>query len=169
MKLAIAVGHLHPRQRLRVDCQLRIDQCVLRQDIRRQRIDLIVGQRARLGPRHRPANIVEQGRRVWPLVSDCCRFVDPVDRLVFHQCRGRGERPLTGKPRPCPRRHDKARTCRRRLPPLLRKARFPQAGQHLRFSGHTERRLFGLADPDPTLPGMLPGEDCVPGRPVLSQ
>lgn len=44
---SVAVGHLHFRKRLRVDDLFRIDQLVLRKDVRSERVDLIVSK----GPR----------------------------------------------------------------------------------------------------------------------
>src|SRR6266853_3843300 len=94
---SVAVGHLHSRQCLGVDRQPRVDQLVLRQDVGRQSIDVVIGEGARLGPRHRPSNVVEQRRRIGPVVGDGrCRFIDAVDLLILDQC-GSGGRALTQK------------------------------------------------------------------------
>src|SRR5258708_2424589 len=94
---AVAVGHLHFRQGLGVDRQFRIDQLVLRQDVGGQSIDVGVGKRARLRPWHCPSDVVEQRRRIGPVVGDGRRgFIDAVDLLILDQC-GSGRRALTQK------------------------------------------------------------------------
>src|SRR5215813_10541975 len=66
----VAVRHLHLGKGLRVHLVLLADQLVLRQDVRRQSVDLVVAQRARLRERHRPADEVEERRRVGPEIGD---------------------------------------------------------------------------------------------------
>src|SRR6516165_4228359 len=67
---AIAVGHLHLRQGLRVHDVGFTDDLVEREDIGGQRIDLAVGERLRRLPRHRATGEVEDGSGIGPVVAD---------------------------------------------------------------------------------------------------
>jgi hypothetical protein len=81
----VGVRHLHLRQGLGVDHIVRADDLVLLQDERRQRVDLVVGQRLRGRPGHRPAREVEDRRRGTPETGNGLRRLDPVDRRAADQ------------------------------------------------------------------------------------
>src|SRR6266851_2697984 len=81
---SVAVGHAHLGQRFGVHRVVLADQLVLREDKGGERVDFVVGERARLLPRHRPPDEVEDGRRIAPEVGDSLRRVDPVDRAAAH-------------------------------------------------------------------------------------
>src|SRR6266705_5596703 len=51
---AVAVGHLHLRQRLRVHDRVLADDAVEEEHIGAHRVDLVVAERERIGDRHRP-------------------------------------------------------------------------------------------------------------------
>src|ERR1043166_6575783 len=74
------VRHLHLRQRLRIHYIVLANDFVDREDVGRQRVDLIVGQRLRRRVRHRASNDVEQGRREL-VVGDGLGRIDLVELL----------------------------------------------------------------------------------------
>src|SRR6266850_92665 len=88
---SLAVGHAYLGQRFGVHRVVLADQLVLREDKGGERIDFVVGQRARLLPRHRPPNEVEDGGGIAPEVGDRLRRIDAArERSAADQ---RGKRP----------------------------------------------------------------------------
>src|SRR5215472_4404927 len=67
---AVAVWHLHLRERLRVHRLALGDELVEREDIRDERVHLVVRQRARRLERHRAPYEVERGGGIAPEVGD---------------------------------------------------------------------------------------------------
>src|SRR6266705_4758629 len=67
---AVAVGHPHLRQRLRVHDRVLADDAVQEEHIGAHRVDLVVAERERIGDRHRPPHVVEQRSRVRPVAAD---------------------------------------------------------------------------------------------------
>jgi len=102
---SVAVGHLHFRKRLRVDDLFRIDQLVLRKDVRSERVDLIV-----------PASMI----RRWPL---------PISGLMHPRClrAERREHHSSSSPHPFHHHRDKQRSCPQRSGRPGRMFRCPRA------------------------------------------
>src|SRR5882762_5394329 len=73
---SVAVGHAHLGQRFGVHRVVLADQLVLREDEGGERIDFVVGERARLLPGHRPPDEIEDGGGVAPEVGDRLRRID---------------------------------------------------------------------------------------------
>src|SRR5216110_513573 len=73
---SVAVGHAHLGQRFGVHRVVLADQLVLREDKGGERVDFVVGERARLLPGHRPPDEVEDGGGIAPEVGDRLRRID---------------------------------------------------------------------------------------------
>src|SRR6266850_1375240 len=73
---SVAVGHAHLGQRLGVHRVVLADQLVLREDKSGERIDFVVGERARLLKGHRPPDEIEDGGGVAPEVCDRLHGID---------------------------------------------------------------------------------------------
>src|SRR5256885_5436682 len=73
---SVPVGHAHLGQGFGVHRVVLADQLVLRQDEGGERIDFVVGERARLLPGHRPPDEVEDGRGIAPEIGDGLRRID---------------------------------------------------------------------------------------------
>src|SRR5690349_17633666 len=67
---AVAVGHAHVGERLRVYRRIRADDVGAREDVGAQRVDVVVAQRVGRGERHRALDVVEERRRVRPVALD---------------------------------------------------------------------------------------------------
>src|SRR5258706_4393065 len=66
----VAVWHTHARQRVGVHRVVLADQLVEREQVSGQCIDLVVGKRLRLLPRHCTPNIIKNRRRIRPEIGD---------------------------------------------------------------------------------------------------
>src|SRR6266853_1912160 len=73
---SVAVGHAYLGQRFGVHRVVLADQLVLRKDKGGERIDFVVGERARLLIGHRPPDEIEDGGGVAPEVGDRLRRID---------------------------------------------------------------------------------------------
>src|SRR5258706_2761685 len=73
---SVAVGHAYLGQRFGVHRVVLADQLVLREDVGGERIDFVVGERARLLIGHRPPDEIEHGGGIAPEVGDRLGRVD---------------------------------------------------------------------------------------------
>src|SRR3954471_23399626 len=74
----IPVRHLHLRQGLGIHRITLADELVGGEDVGGERIDLVVAERARVGPGHRTADVVEQRRGIGPEILDGLERLDAV-------------------------------------------------------------------------------------------
>src|SRR2546421_8240515 len=87
---SVAVGHAHLGQSFGVHRVVLADQLVLREDIGGERIDFVVGERARLLPGHRPPDEIEDGRGIAPEGGDRLRRIDAARERSAADQRGKG-------------------------------------------------------------------------------
>src|SRR5258708_5160566 len=87
---SVAVGHAHLRQRFGVHRVVLADQLVLRKDKGGERIDFVVGERARLLKGHRPPDEIEDGGGIAPEVRDRLRRIDAGAERTAADQRGKG-------------------------------------------------------------------------------
>src|SRR5258707_9173303 len=87
---SVAVGHAYLGQRFGVHRVVLADQLVLREDVGGERIDFVVGERARLLPGHCPPDEIEDGGGVAPEVGDRLRRIDAAGERSPADQRGKG-------------------------------------------------------------------------------
>src|SRR3984893_4611774 len=82
----VAIGHVHLRQGLRIHRIVRADQFVLRENVGRERVDFIIGERTRRLKRNGAANEIEDRRCIRPEILDgLLRRGDTGNHIVTHQ------------------------------------------------------------------------------------
>src|SRR5450432_2769427 len=81
-----AIGHFHLRQGLRIHHLVGADQFVLCENVGRERVDFIIGERTRRLKRHGAANEIEDRRCIRPEILDgFLRRGDTGNHIVTHQ------------------------------------------------------------------------------------
>src|SRR5882672_38265 len=91
---AVAVRHLHQRKRLRVHHLVLGDELVEREEVRDERIHLVIRERPRRLERHRPADEVERRGGIAPEIGDRLGRLDAAGEGRGADERRRGGRPL---------------------------------------------------------------------------